>query len=189
MRNMEHPRGESPRSSSPDSALQLLALILCGAVIVLLLLVGFNLLSASSIEGARARWIGVCLILFSVVTLYLSAQRWARWVPALAVLLSIKFALVLIVGTTLVVHPRPASRVLALEYLTILLVLLWSSVDFVVRIPSKAERLVLACLVVSVALSILQEPNILPLAVTISILLFLKIVRKRSMAKLLLFRK
>ncbi len=182
---MEHPRGES---GSPDSALQLLALILCGTVIVLLLLVGFNLLSSSSVAGPRGRWIGVCLILFSIVTLYLSAERWAKWVPALTVLLSIKFALVLIVGTTLVVHPRPVSRVLALECLTMLLVLLWSSVDFVARIPSKAERLVLASLVVSVVLSILEEPNILPLAVTISILLLLKIVRKRGTARPLLFR-
>jgi hypothetical protein len=125
----------------------------------------------SDYSGVPARLVGLVVFLGSFGPLVLTARRWAGYFVALCVIMVINAALALMLGTTVseprvVVNPRVDTEVLLL-----LLAMICLTIRFAAQEPHcKFAAFSLAAAVAGLALSILMEPNLLPLIGSVGIL-------------------
>jgi hypothetical protein len=146
-------------------------LAILAAVFVCLLAGAALALGRSDYSGILARLVGLVVFLGSFGLLVATAGRWAGYFAALCVIMVIKAALALMLGTTVSVPRVAVSPRLDTEVLLLLLAMICLTFRFAAHEPrSKFTAFSLAAAVAGLALSILMEPNLLPLIGSVGIL-------------------
>lgn len=121
--------------------------------------------------GLPARALGAAVFLAVFWVLVVTARRCAGYFVALCVIVVIKAALALMLGTTVSVPRVAANPRLDAEVLLLLLAMICLTFRFAAQEPhSKFAAFSLAAAVAGLALSILMEPNLLPLIGSVAIL-------------------
>jgi hypothetical protein len=150
-----------------------LALFLFGYVVLFAFADGVDLLTGKlhPEEGPVSRYLGAGIILVSAAILTSTVRHWARWVCAVAALLAVKVIFALLFGYT-VSQPRlVTNRVLASEYLLLLMGIVVLSYRFAVRPPhGKLEELTLVGAPIGYAATMVTEPNPWPLLAAVVLL-------------------
>lgn len=121
--------------------------------------------------GILAKAVGVVVFLAAFWILVVTAQRWAGYFVALCVIMAIKAALALMLGTTISVPRVAVNPRLDTEVLLLLLAMICLTFRFAAQEPhSRFAAFSLAGAVAGLALSMLIEPNLLPLIGSVGIL-------------------
>ncbi len=119
----------------------------------------------SDYSGIAARLVGAGVFLGSFWLLLRTAHRWAGYFVALSAIAAIKAVLALALGTAISVPRVAVEPRLDGEILALLLVIFCLTFRFAARPPrSQFEAFSLTAAAAGVALSILTEPGLLPLA-------------------------